>query len=258
MPPEAVVDAKPAALAAPVAPAAAPAISGYIDAAKGLKVSGWAWNRADPTAVLEIEIRRDGQVAARGRADKFRADLEKAGVGDGRHAFEVMLETPIAPGEGHAIEAFAVCPGLATPAPLINRTADVLGRERGEAAAMPADLRQWMDQVASVQRTFEATLRAVIDDVRAADARATSGQAAELRTLTAAVDSLHGAVGEIAHQLRGLEVFQARFDGIAAALEQADAQRLQAAPTDQRLVVAVAGVAALSLLSLVMGIWAIL
>ena len=123
---------------------------------------------------------------------------------------------------------------------------------------MPADLRQWMDQVAGVQRSFETTLRSVIDDVRAAEARATSGQAAELRTLTAAVDSLQGAVGEIAHQLRGLEVFQARFDGIAAALEQADAQRLTAAPTDQRLVVAVAGVAALSLLSLVMGIWAIL
>ncbi len=258
MPPEAAAGAKPAASAAPKPLAVAPAIAGYIDAAKGLKVSGWAWNRADPAAVLEIEIRRDGEVAARGRADKFRADLEKAGVGDGRHAFEVMLETPITPGEGHAIEAFALCPGLATPAPLINRTADVLARERGETAAMPADLRQWMDQVAGVQRSFEATLRSVIDDVRAAEARATSGQAAELRALTAAVDSLHGAVGEIAHQMRGLEVFQARFDGIAAALEQADAQRLQAAPTDQRLVTAVAGVAALSLLSLVMGIWAIL
>ncbi|MDG4575537.1 MAG: hypothetical protein P9C36_02980 [Defluviicoccus sp.] len=258
MPPEAVVDAKPAALAAPVAPAAAPAISGYIDAAKGLKVSGWAWNRADPTAVLEIEIRCGGEVAGRGRADKFRADLEKAGVGDGRHAFEVMLETPIAPGEGHAIEAFALCPGLASPAPLVNRTVALPGSERGGAPAMPEDFRQWVDQVASVQRSFEVTLRAVIDDVRAAEARAASRPSAELQALTATVDSVHGAVAAIAHQLRGLEVFQARFDGIAAALEQADAQRLQAVPTDQRLVAAVAGVAALSLLSLVMGIWAIL
>ncbi|MFZ1416111.1 MAG: hypothetical protein WAS73_16265 [Defluviicoccus sp.] len=258
MPPEPVVDGEPGTPTAPVALVAPPSIAGYIDAVKGLKVSGWAWNRADPAAALEIEIRRDGKVAALGRADKFRADLEKAGVGDGRHAFEIMLETPIAPGEGHAIEAFAICPGLARPAPLVNRTGAAPGSERGGAPAMPAEFRQWVDQVASVQRTFEATVRSVIGDVRAAEARATRRPAAELQALTAAVESLHGAVGEIARQLQGLEVFQARFDGLAATLEQADAQRTKAAPADQRLVIAVAGVAALSLLSLVMGIWAIL
>lgn len=256
MPPEAGADAK---RPAPVALAAPPAIAGYIDAAKGLKVSGWAWNRADPAAALEIEIRRDGKVAGLGRADKFRADLEKAGVGDGRHAFEILLETPIAPGDGHLIEAFAHSPGLARPVPLVNRTVAVLdGSERVGAPAMPADFRQWVDQVAHLQQGFEAALRSVIDDVRAAEARANSRGAAELQALTAAVESLHGAVGEIAGQLRGLEVFQARFDGIAVALEQKDAQRLRAAHADQRLVVAVAGVAALSLLSLVLGIWAIL
>lgn len=255
MPPEAVIDAR---QPAPAAQAAPPAIAGYIDAAKGLKVSGWAWNRADPAAVLEIEVRRDGQVAARGRADKFRADLEKAGVGDGRHAFEIALETPIVPGDGQTIEAFAHSPGLARPVPLVNRTAAMPGGERAGAPAMPADFRQWVDQVAYLQQGFEAKLRSVIDDVRAAEARAGSRPMAELQALAAAVDSLHGTVGEIARQLRGLEVFQARFDGIAAALEQREAQRLTAAPADQRLVAAVAGVAGLSLLSLVMGIWAIL
>lgn len=258
MPPDPIVDGKPGTPTAPLALAAPPSIAGYIDAIKGLKVSGWAWNRADPAAALEIEVRRDGKVVALGRADKFRADLEKAGVGDGRHAFEIMLETPIAPGGGHAIEAFAMCPGLAQPVPLVNRNAAAPGSERGGVPAMPAEFRQWVDQVAAVQRTFEATVRSVIDDVRAAEARATSRPAAELRALTAAVEHLHGAVGEIAKQLQGLEVFQARFDSIAATLERADAQRTKAAPADQRLVTAVAGVAALSLLSLLMGIWAIL
>lgn len=258
MPPEPVVDGKPGTPTPPVVLVAPPSIAGYIDAVKGLKVSGWAWNRAEPAAILEIEIRRDGKAAALGRADKFRTDLEKAGVGDGRHAFEITLETPIAPGAGHSIEAFAMCPGLAQAVPLVNRTGAAPGGERQGVPAMPAEFRQWVDQVAAVQRTFEATVRSVIDDVRAAEARATSRPAAEMRALTAAVESLHSAVGEISRQLQGLEVFQARFDSIAATLEQADAQRANAAPADQRLVVAVAGVAALSLMSLVMGIWAIL
>lgn len=240
------------------APAAPPSIVGYIDTVRDLKVSGWAWNCVDPSVVLEIEIRRDGTTIARGRADRFRADLEKAGIGDGRHAFQVMLEMPVAAGEGHGIEVLASCPGLATPVRLVNRAVAEPAGGQGGALPMSADVRQWLDQVAEVQRSFETTLRSVIDDIRVADVRSANQPALELRALTAAVDSLHGAVGEIARQMQGLEVFQARFDGIVAALENADARPVKAARADQRLVAAVTAVAAMSLLSLVLGIWAVL
>ncbi len=240
------------------APAVLPSIVGYIDTVKDLKVSGWAWNCADPSVVLEIEIRRDDATVARGRADRFRADLEKAGIGDGRHAFQIMLETPVATGESHCIEALASCPGLATPVRLVNRTLAEPAIEREGALPMSEEVRKWLDQVAEVQRSFEATVRSVIDDIRVADARSANPPALELRKLTTAVDSLHGAVGEIARQVQGLEVFQARFDGLVAALENAHARPAKAARADQRLVAAVSAVAAMSLLSLLLGIWAVL
>jgi len=55
------------------------------------QVKGWAQDRGLPGARLSLLITVDDELVARVLADEFRADLLKAGIGDGRHAFNVEL-----------------------------------------------------------------------------------------------------------------------------------------------------------------------
>jgi phytanoyl-CoA hydroxylase len=66
-------------------------LEGYVDCVVDGCVHGWAWNPGQPDEAVEIKVLVDGREAARGSARLFRPDLERAGKGDGRHGFEVLL-----------------------------------------------------------------------------------------------------------------------------------------------------------------------
>ena len=62
-----------------------------------VRVWGWAQSLAYPDAPVCLEVLVDGAVVALGYAKAYRADLAAAGIGDGRHAFDVALP-PALPG----------------------------------------------------------------------------------------------------------------------------------------------------------------
>ena len=64
---------------------------GYFEAFDGAVVSGWGVSRSDINNHAHVRIVLDGNEVCRGVADEFRADLKQAGLGDGKHAFQIKL-----------------------------------------------------------------------------------------------------------------------------------------------------------------------
>lgn len=71
------------------------------------RVAGWAIDRTDAGASLDIEIRREGRPVATVRADRLRKDLERGGLGTGRYGFTCNLEPPLEPGFEFTVTAVA-------------------------------------------------------------------------------------------------------------------------------------------------------
>jgi hypothetical protein len=69
-----------------------------------LHVGGWAQDVARPDAPVCLDIVVDGTVAAFTVADELRTDLAAAGVGDGRHGFDLGVDVRLASGVAHIVE----------------------------------------------------------------------------------------------------------------------------------------------------------
>ncbi len=82
-------------------------IQGYLDKVEGLYAIGWAFNKAKPEERLKVVVYVDDKPVAEGVADKFREDLLKAGIGDGRYGFEIELPEDIFDEESHEIRVLA-------------------------------------------------------------------------------------------------------------------------------------------------------
>ncbi len=54
-------------------------------------VYGWAWDRSQPNATLDLDIHIDGRLVTTLAADSYRPDLQEAGIGNGKHAFKTEL-----------------------------------------------------------------------------------------------------------------------------------------------------------------------
>ncbi len=65
---------------------------GLVDSATRERVSGWAQDPAAPDVPVSLLITADDTLLARVLADRPRADLSDAGIGSGRHAFDVELK----------------------------------------------------------------------------------------------------------------------------------------------------------------------
>jgi hypothetical protein len=175
--------------APPAAVATEPRIYGVIDVLRPERIAGWAIDRADSAAALEIDIYREGCLVATVRADRYRADLEKGGVGTGKYGFAAALTPPIEPGFGFTLEAVA-------------RAADEAsgGLKRVGAAAEPVSPEHRV-----LERVFEEVLR--LRGAEAASRRATTGSEAEAR-------------GErLDRALERIEVAQARIEAALATVE---------------------------------------
>ncbi len=88
----------------PVAPARVfGELVGHLDRCDGTRVSGWAQDRAYPDAPVCLDIVVDGTVVALAYAEAYRADLAAAGIGDGRHAFDLDLPQPLDADVAHVV-----------------------------------------------------------------------------------------------------------------------------------------------------------
>lgn len=93
-------------VAAEEAPMTAPAdYEGYVDAVTCEVVSGWAWNRANPSARVDVALTVDGLPAGSVQAANPREDLVKAGYGDGRYGFSMRAPGALRGGAAHTVSA---------------------------------------------------------------------------------------------------------------------------------------------------------
>ncbi len=75
-----------------VARAARPALSGNLDrVTRDGWVSGWCWDPHSPGRKVSLDVLVDGAVVGATEASTWRADLQQAGIGDGRHGFAFAL-----------------------------------------------------------------------------------------------------------------------------------------------------------------------
>lgn len=68
-------------------------IKGFFDGVHDGRAIGWAFNPDNPNSVLAVDIVQGEEILASGIANIFREDLPKAGVGDGRHAFSIAINS---------------------------------------------------------------------------------------------------------------------------------------------------------------------
>jgi hypothetical protein len=70
-------------------------LRGFVDRAGPEVVSGWAQSETYTEIPVSLVVLVDGRRVASVLADRFRADLRAAGLGSGKHAFEVVLPTGV-------------------------------------------------------------------------------------------------------------------------------------------------------------------
>ncbi|MCU0908304.1 MAG: hypothetical protein MUF73_12855, partial [Rhodobacteraceae bacterium] len=91
-------------------PVPAGRLYGVIDVVRPNRIAGWAIDRADEGAAVQVDILRDGRVVATVTADRHRPDLQKGGIGTGRYGFLATLDPPLDPGFEFAVAAVARTP----------------------------------------------------------------------------------------------------------------------------------------------------
>lgn len=218
-------------------------IEGYIDGIQERRVYGWAWCRNRPSEPVDVEIRFDDQALLTVRADCFRQDLAKAGLTDGRHAYEAVLEEAVAAGDKGRISAWGRCSGGDPWVPLVNRTTKPVGHPATRVAAssaVAADLQPVLNALAAVQKKLEeriATWRADLRTDAEGDAQAVRDQ---LTTLASSLD-----------------VLQMRVDALCATMQESTAPAASSRRGDRTLTLLVTGLGIISGASLLLGLFAV-
>jgi len=78
-------------------------LRGHIDRVSSTSIRGWAWDSDEPDVPVSLVVSINGTIVGRCLASRYRPDLEKAGIGDGRHAFTFTLEAPLTPLARHVV-----------------------------------------------------------------------------------------------------------------------------------------------------------
>ena len=78
-------------------------LRGNIELVDLREVVGWAQDDAQPDAPVSLLITDNDQLIGRILANRYRRDLEEAGIGSGRHGFELKFEKGLAPLEKHVL-----------------------------------------------------------------------------------------------------------------------------------------------------------
>jgi autotransporter passenger strand-loop-strand repeat protein len=85
-------------------PATAEKCAGRIDTVAPDRITGWAQDGDDPDVPVALQILDNGRLIARVLANRYRADLERAGIGRGRHSFDVAIPGGLSPLARHVIQ----------------------------------------------------------------------------------------------------------------------------------------------------------
>lgn len=99
-------------------------VNGILDRPGTTRISGWAIDRADPNAHVEVDIYYDGVLLGHVSASDYRKDLQRNGIGTGKYGFKYELREAIDPDMSFAITAIArTKDGMRAPLRNTGRTA---------------------------------------------------------------------------------------------------------------------------------------
>jgi len=65
---------------------------GNIDGLSNRTLSGWAANKSHAESAVRVSVYSGEEILGTGIADLYREDLKKAGIGNGNHGFQVLLD----------------------------------------------------------------------------------------------------------------------------------------------------------------------
>jgi len=185
---------------------------GRVDAIDDGRLFGWAFDPAAPTKRLTIRVLLDGKPIAEAVADKDRPDLKRSGIGDGAHAFDVMLPQFAAMRAGElvvvAINGAGVEQALRVPKP------DEQAAEALIAAPMTRILDK-LDMLMAAQRQLQVNQRSLQRVAPVIDG--TSSAAVDAADVSNSIENLRGDVNQ---RLTELDVHLMRMDGVVAAMEK--------------------------------------
>lgn len=84
-------------------PEGPPRLEGHHDSTDASIVWGWAWDAASPGNPVDVDVYDGRRRVATLRANQYRADLERAGKGDGRHGFTWRIPQWLRDGRPHTL-----------------------------------------------------------------------------------------------------------------------------------------------------------
>jgi hypothetical protein len=84
---------------------------GHVDNVSRERIEGWAQDEAALDAPVSLRMLDHGIVIGQVLADRYREDLQQAGIGDGRHGFSLIVPGGLSPLVPHAIQIQRVCDG---------------------------------------------------------------------------------------------------------------------------------------------------
>ena len=187
-------------------------VNGRVDAIDQGRVFGWAFDPAEPHRRVAIRVILDGKTIAEAAADRDRPDLRRNGIGDGKHAFEIMLPEPAVSRASDLVVVAVNGPdneqALRVPRP----------DEQAAEALISAPLTKVLDRLdvlMAAQRQLQVSQRSFIRTQQIDD----SGEAETvgLVDISSAVASLRT---EITQRLSDLDVHLMRLDGVVAGMEK--------------------------------------
>lgn len=188
-------------------------MKGRVDAIEEGRLFGWAFDPSVPTERLLIRVLLDDKPIAEAVAEKDRPDLKRNGIGDGKHAFEVMLPQFAAARAGDLVVVAANEAGieqkLRVPRP------DEQAAEALIAAPMTRILDK-LDMLMAAQRQLQVNQRSL---QRVAPTLDASGNAAPAEMLDIAA-SVEGLRTDLHQRMTEFDVHIMRMDGVVAGLEQ--------------------------------------
>jgi len=182
----------PAQLATVAARPEAPRITGFIDAITEDRIFGWAWDPQNVETRLTIRVDVDGKPVAKALADQPREDLASNGVGDGAHAFEIVLAPGTTPEKIRVLAITKSGEGVELGHRPIEAT--LAADSRSE------ELRGVVHALCRSQRLLSGRVQAVMDGIEAlkndAAAKAAEG------SVTSRLDAIDVAIARIDNLLR--------------------------------------------------------
>lgn len=141
-------------------------IIGRIDEAGRTGLRGWACDGRRPHQAVSLFILQNGVLLGRVLANRFRQDLLDAGVGDGRHGFDLPFNDPLSPLRPHEIRVLVEetgddlphSPWIVQPAAELRQMelpalARLLQSETAECDAIDDRIRFLLDQIDTLRQT---------------------------------------------------------------------------------------------------------